>query len=56
MRWGVQKLVWKMALTKQYVMGKNADYSFNNKESALLIKFLLYFNKDNKINLHLQIK
>jgi len=26
MRWGVQKLVWKMALTKQYVMGKNADY------------------------------
>ena len=43
-------------LTKQYVKGKNADYSFNNKESALLIKFLPCINKDNKINLHFQRK
>jgi len=42
-------------LTKQYVKGKNADYSFNNKESAV-IKFLPCINKDNKINLHFQRK
>jgi hypothetical protein len=55
MQWGYKNNLEDGNLTKQYVKGKNADYSFINKESAL-IKFLLYINKDNKINLHFQIK